>query len=120
MINQIKRISILFMILCFSCENNIEEDYAALNDCSEAEVYYQQNIVSIMLENCTGCHSAFNPSGSLSLEDFNSTVDAIRDGSIINRINLEPSDPLFMPLGSEKLSEEQLQAIQDFSDILCL
>ncbi len=108
------------MILCFSCENNIEEDYAALNDCSEAEVYYQQNIVSIMLENCTGCHSASNPSGSLSLEDFNSTVDAIRDGSIINRINLEPSDPLFMPLGSEKLSEEQLQAIQDFSDILCL
>jgi len=25
-----------------------------------------------------------------------------------------------MPLGSEKLSQEQLQAIQDFSDILCL
>ena len=54
------------------------------------------------------------------LESFNSSIEAIRDGSIINRINLEPSDPLFMPLGSEKLSQEELKAIQDFSDILCV
>ena len=120
MIKDIKRINILFIILCFSCENNIQEDYAATNDCSEAEIYYQENIVSIMLENCIGCHSASNASGSLSLEDFNSTANAIRDGSIIDRVNLEPSNPLFMPLGSEKLIQEQLQTIQDFSNILCL
>ena len=121
MINHIKRIIVLFLILlCFSCENNIEEDYAIFNDCSEAEVYYQENIASIMLNNCVSCHSSSNSSGGLSLESFNSSIEAIRDGSIINRINLEPSDPLFMPLGSEKLSQEELKAIQDFSDILCL
>ena len=120
MFNHIKRIIVLFSILCFSCENNIEEDYVATNDCSEAEVYYQENIASIMLNNCVSCHSTSYSSGGLSLESFNSTADAIRDGSIINRVNLEPSNPLFMPLGSEKLSQEQLQTIQDFSNILCL
>ena len=120
MLNHIKRIIILFLILCFSCENNIEEDYAVHDDCSEAEVYYQQNIATIMLNNCVSCHSTSNPSGGLSLESFNSSVAAIRDGSIIYRINLELSDPLFMPLGSEKLSQEELKAIQDFSNILCL
>tara|TARA_B100001113_G_scaffold262901_1_gene217801 strand:+ start:522 stop:884 length:363 start_codon:yes stop_codon:yes gene_type:complete len=120
MFNHIKRIIVLFLILCFSCENNLEEDYAVINDCSEAEVYYQENIASILLDNCVSCHSTSNSSGGLSLESFNSSIEAIRDGSIMYRINLEPSDPLFMPLGSEKLSQEELKAIQDFSNILCL
>ena len=120
MLNHIKRIIVLFFIICFSCENNIEEDYAVHDDCSEAEVYYQENIASIMLNNCVSCHSTSNSSGGLSLESFNSSVAAIRDGSIIYRINLELSDPLFMPLGSEKLSQEELNAIQDYSNMLCL
>ena len=120
MFNHIKRIIVLFLILCFSCENNIEEDYVVINDCSEAEVYYQENIASILLDNCVSCHSTSNSSGGLSLESFNSSIEAIRDGSIMYRINLEPLDPLFMPIGLEKLSQEELKAIQDFSNILCL
>tara|TARA_Y100000748_G_C15346692_1_gene430221 strand:- start:612 stop:743 length:132 start_codon:yes stop_codon:yes gene_type:complete len=41
------------------------------------------------------------------------------NGEVINRINMESSNPLFMPLGSEKLSQQQLEVIQNFSELLC-
>jgi hypothetical protein len=41
------------------------------------------------------------------------------NGDVLNRINLETSDSFFMPQGAEKLSQQQLDIIQNFSELLC-
>ena len=43
----------------------------------------------------------------------------IMNGEVISRINMEPSNTLFMPMFSEKLSPQQLEVIQVFSEMLC-
>ena len=72
-----------------------------------------------MSNHCIGCHSTSNASGSLALDSFDSAVNGIMNGEVINRINMESSNPFFMPLGSEKLSQQQLEVIQNFSELLC-
>ena len=41
------------------------------------------------------------------------------DGKVIERINLDISNPQFMPLGSTKLSQQELDIIQNFSELFC-
>jgi len=113
-----KRIICLIALLVIGCEKNIESDYVGY-DCEEVQSYYQESVAPIMSNHCIGCHSTSNASGSLSLDSFDSVVDGIMNGEVINRINMESSNPLFMPMGSEKLSQQQLEVIQNFSELLC-
>lgn len=118
-----KRIIFLIIVFVFSCEENIESDYTEPTDlgydCEETQLYYQESIELIMSNHCNGCHSSSNPSGGLALDSFNSAVNGIMDGEVISRINMEPSNTLFMPMFSEKLSPQQLEVIQVFSEMLC-
>jgi hypothetical protein len=41
------------------------------------------------------------------------------NGQVISRINMDISNPLFMPLGSEKLSQQDIDIVQSFSEQLC-
>ena len=93
------------------CEKNIESDYVGY-DCNEVISYYQESVAPVLSSHCIGCHSSSSASGSLALDSFDSVVDGIMNGEVINRINMESSNPLFMPMGSEKLSQQQLEVIQ--------
>tara|TARA_B100001559_G_C16293005_1_gene526031 strand:- start:431 stop:778 length:348 start_codon:yes stop_codon:yes gene_type:complete len=113
-----KRIIFLIIVFVISCEENIESDYIGY-DCEEIQSYYQESIAPIMSNHCNGCHSSSNASGSLALDSFDSAVNGIMNGEVISRINMEPSNTLFMPMFSEKLSPQQLEVIQVFSQMLC-
>ena len=113
-----KRIISLIVLFMIGCEKNIEEDYVGY-DCAEVQSYYQESIAPILSNNCIGCHSASSASGSLALDSFDAAVSGIMDGNVIYRINLETSNPLFMPQSAEKLSQQQLDIIQNFSELLC-
>ena len=41
------------------------------------------------------------------------------EGKTIERINLNISNPRFMPKGSVKLSQQELDIIQNFSELFC-
>ena len=112
------RIIILSLVFIIGCEKNIESDYVNY-DCDEVFSFYEQSVVQIMSDHCTGCHAESGASGGLALDNFNNTVDGIMNGSVIQRIKMDPSNPLFMPLGSEKLSQQQIDIIQNFSELLC-
>ena len=112
------RIIILSVVLMIGCEKNIESDYVSY-DCNEVFSFYEESVAPIMSVHCIGCHSEAGASGGLALDNFNYTVDGIMNGSVIQRINMDPSNPLFMPLGSEKLSQQQIDIIQNFSELLC-
>ena len=113
-----KRIISLLVLFVIGCEKNIESDYVGY-DCDEVVSYYQESVAPIISNHCVGCHSGPGASGSLTLDSFDATVDGIMNGDVIHRINMEISNPLFMPLGSEKLSQQQLDIIQNFSELLC-
>ena len=86
----------LFFILLFvlsGCQKNVESDYIAMS------------------YDCVGCHPGYN--------DFEGSVAAIMDGKVIERINLDIFNPQFMSLGSEKLSQQELDIIQNFSELFC-
>ena len=101
-----------------SCETNIESDYITY-DCVEMKLLYEESVAPILASQCTACHSASNQSGNLALDSFDAAVGGIMSGNVISRINMEVSNPLFMPLGSEKLSQQSIDAIQNFEEQLC-
>ena len=113
-----KRIISLLTLFVIGCEKNIESDYIGY-DCDEVISYYQESVAPILSNHCVGCHSGSSASGSLALDSFDDAVSGIMNGNVIHRINMETSNPLFMPLGSEKLSQQQLDIIQNFSELLC-
>ena len=103
----------LFFLLVFvlsGCQKNVESDYISY-DCTELENYYVQSVAPILINNCVGCHPGYN--------DFEGSVAAIMDGKVIERINSDISNPQFMPLGSTKLSQQELDIIQNFSELFC-
>ena len=113
-----KIIIYLCLLILMSCETNIESDYITY-DCVEMNLLYEDSIAPILASQCTACHSASNQSGNLALDSFDAAVGGIMSGNVISRINMEVSNPLFMPLGSEKLSQQSIDAIQNFAEQLC-
>ena len=113
-----KRIISLLTLFVIGCEKNIESDYIGY-DCDEVISYYQESVAPILSNHCVGCHSGSSASGGLALDSFDGAVSGIMNGDVINRINLDTSSPLFMPRGSEKLSQQELDIIQNFSELLC-
>ena len=100
----------ILLLVLSGCQKNVESDYISY-DCTELENYYVQSVAPILIDNCVGCHPGYN--------DFEGSVAAIMDGKVIERINLDISNPLFMPLGSAKLSQQELDIIQNFSELFC-
>ena len=113
-----KRIISLLTLFVIGCEKNIESDYVGY-DCDEVISYYQESVAPIMSNHCVGCHTGSSASGGLALDSFDAAVGGIMNGDVIHRINMKASNPLFMPLGSEKLSQQKLDIIQNFSELLC-
>ena len=100
----------LLVLVLSGCQKNVESDYISY-DCTELENYYVQSIAPILANNCVGCHPGY--------DNFEGSVAAIMDGKVIERINLDISNPRFMPLGSAKLSQQELDIIQNFSELFC-
>ena len=100
----------LLLLVLNSCQKNVESSY--LNyDCIELENYYTQSVAPILVNNCVGCHPGYN--------SFEGSVATIMEGKTIERINLKITNPRFMPKGSAKLSQQELDIIQNFSELFC-
>ena len=106
--------SILFTLL-FGCANNIAEEL--VEDCSEAENFYIETIAPIMSQNCVSCHSGPSSSGNQRLDSFLSVYSSIE--VTLDRVNRDPGSAGFMPLGGNKLTNEQIAALQAFIEMDC-
>jgi hypothetical protein len=114
-----KIIIYLFLLVVTSCENNIESDYVTY-DCEVLESLYEESVAPILANQCTACHSSLHKSGNLALDSYDAAIDGIMNGHVLSRIIMDTSNPLFMPLGSEKLSQESIEVLQNFAEQLCL
>ena len=110
---------IIAVIFYAGCEENVEQDYITY-DCDELRSYYTDLVKPILESNgCTGCHVTSNPSGGLVLDSFENAVNGIMHGNVLDRVNREPTDIGFMPKIGSKLSQNQLDILQGFSDMEC-
>ena len=114
-----KIIIYLLLLIVMSCENNIESDYVTY-DCEVLQSLYEESVAPILANRCIACHSASNKSGNLALDSYDDAIEGIMNGHVLSRINMDVSNPLFMPIGSEKLSPQSIDIIQNFAEQLCL
>jgi len=117
--NKKLQLIIISLIVILACETNVEEKLNTLDDCSQLEDYYTNNIRQIMESNCTTCHTGSGPSGGLSLNTYTTVYNAIKSGNVLDRIQREQDDPGFMPPNGEKLSDDHISLIQTFFEMKC-
>ena len=100
----------IFFFMLFGCQKNIESDYISY-DCIKFEDHYMQLVTPILANNCVGYHPGY--------DNFEDSLIAIINRNVINRINLDISNPRFIPSGFARLSQQELIIIQNFSELFC-
>ena len=113
-LERISLLSILFFPLS-GCANNIAEEL--VGDCSEAEIFYVETVAPIMSQNCVSCHSGPSSSGNQRLDSFSSVYSSI--AVTLDRVTRDQGSVGFMPLGGNKLTEDQIASLQAFFEMDC-
>jgi len=81
-------ISVVVMILFSGCTQSIiPGEYIESTIPIDSIVTYENQIRSIISQNCITCHSGSNPNGNLRLENYNQVRNASENGTLIQRIN---------------------------------
>lgn len=113
----IERILILSVLLSqfFGCANNTAEEPA--EDCSETESFYVETIAPIMSQNCITCHSGPSSSGNQRLDSFSSVYSSI--AVTLDRVTRDQGSAGFMPLGGNRLTEDQIASLEAFFEMDC-
>lgn len=100
----------LFLICIFIFSSCAKESFTDENSCDLKNTTYNGDIKKIINGNCAyaGCHSR-----NIETFDF-TTYEGVKTsaGSIINRINRDIEDPLFMPQNKFELNPCDLQKLR--------
>ena len=81
-------ISVVVMILFSGCTQSlIPEEYLESTIPIDSIVTYENQIKSVISQNCIACHSGSNPNGNLRLENYDQVRNASENGTLIQRIN---------------------------------
>lgn len=108
-----KKISILYVFLIstlFSCSYNSEDDLTE-DIIIEDQVNYEDNIKSIIDNNCIGCHGNPPTNGApMSLTTYNEVKNAVENRDLISRIS--STDAGFgMPFGGPRLPQNLIDLL---------
>jgi hypothetical protein len=102
----------IFSLFFFSCYYDNEEAlYPSLNNtCDTTNVTFSGTITPILSSNCTGCHSASAPSGSISLTSFSSVQTVASSGLLMNALkgNGVPIMPVSGSLSACSIAQFQI------------
>lgn len=108
--NTIYTTSLIFMTL--SCTNASLENLVDADPIPIVQVTYDDNVKTIIDNNCIFCHS--NPAvngASAPLETFSEVKSAVENLNVINRISEQPGNPGAMPLGGERLPQNLIDIV---------
>lgn len=73
---------------------------------------YNQNVKSIIDNNCIVCHAAVPKNGApMSLVTYDEVKNAVLNRGLINRISLENGDSSLMPRGGPRLPQATIDMI---------
>ena len=100
------RYSFFLLLILSSCTYN---EIMPIPICESDNPSFYTCVKPIIEDHCLGCHADASPNGDLS------NYDAIRNyminGDLLDRIQRIEGSAGFMPLGSNKLDNEQIQVL---------
>lgn len=98
-------------VLMFSCTNASENDLVDQVD-TEIVITYTEHIKPIFDTNCVACHSnpAINGAG-VPLTTLSEVQSSIENTDLIDRINRQPGEGGFMPLGGSRIPQVSIDLI---------
>ena len=102
---------IVLLVFLSACATDSEDDLLIPVE-QVAVVTYDDNVKSIIDNNCLACHT--NPAingASVPLTTFDDVRSAVQNLNIINRISAQPGDSGFMPLGGARLPQSSIDLI---------
>jgi uncharacterized membrane protein len=95
-----------------SCSNEDSETLTETTTPSTAVVTYNQNVKSIIDNNCIVCHAAVPRNGaSNSLVTFTQVREAILNRGLLNRISLPNGNGLLMPQGGPRMPQATIDLV---------
>ena len=101
----------LFLGVLSSCSNENSETLS-IKEPIIGVATYNNNVKSIMDNNCVSCHSAVPSYGApMSLANYNDVKDATLNLGLINRMMLENGNGLLMPQGGPKLPQATIDIV---------
>lgn len=112
---KILTIGLAVLILTGCYFDNAEDLYPQLpGDCDPTAADYTANVQPIIQQTCYNCHNSSNASGlgaGIDLEDTNSLIRYVNDGSLLGSIE-HSSGYSPMPKGGGKLTDCQIETIK--------
>ena len=110
-----KKLFFLMSALAFlnACDYDSEEALYGIDLCDTESISYENDIATIIVENCISCHSGESPSASLDLSDLEAlTANALNSGNrgLLNRIERSEGQVGAMPT-SYRLTQCQIDQI---------
>jgi hypothetical protein len=110
-----KKLFFLMSALAFlnACDYDSEEALYGIDLCDTESISYENDIATIIVENCISCHSGESPSASLDLSDLEVlTASALNSGNrgLLNRIERSEGQVGAMPT-SYRLTQCQIDQI---------
>lgn len=106
----------LFLLLVFggfliSCSND-NPDTLMEDVPNDGTITYQQNVKSIIDNNCISCHAATPRNGApMSLVTYDQVKNAIQNRGLLNRISLNNGNSLLMPQGGPRLPQATIDIV---------
>lgn len=106
----------LFSLLVFAsflvaCSND-NPDTLMEDMPNEDAITYQQNVKSIIDNNCISCHAATPINGApMSLVTYTQVKNAIQNRGLLNRISLNNGNSLLMPQGGPRLPQSTIDIV---------
>jgi hypothetical protein len=107
----IKSLIILFSLALIGCSEVSESDLILVETPTET-ISYNEHVKPIIDNNCINCHS--NPAingASLPFSNYSELKFAVENTDLIDRMNRNPGDPGFMPLGGVKLPQNLINIV---------
>ena len=98
-----------------SCAN---DDPSTLSDTAPINglATYNQNVKSIIDNNCVVCHAAVPKNGApMSLVTYEQVKNAVLNRGLLTRISLENGDSSLMPQGGPRLPQTTIEIINKWS-----
>lgn len=86
----------LLSIVLYSCDSHTYEEIQE-EIIVEGDVTYNANVKSIIDDNCVSCHSDGNVASFRPLTTYNQVKAAVENGGLLQRIQMQDSEPGVMP-----------------------
>jgi uncharacterized membrane protein len=103
-----------FFILSIGCENSSENDLIEQTQPTD-DISYTVHIKPIINANCVSCHS--NPAingASSPMTNYNQTKNTFENTNALDRMNRQPGESGFMPLGGTRLPQASIDLVEQW------